>query len=349
MTKHPNTLALPADRSVVFVLQVSVYSRRHVPLTRRTRGLDGWMPDMMFDSPMLSNMDGELVLTQQLECLSEHTLDDLVHEIVCRNGELPYACRDSSDCASHWTSANDAGPSVQPKYPKYHASPLPTDVCVMMDDKLYGRLDPSLDPSQSYVHAILEHTHPSTSPLAKAVYSGKTLSSTRLTQLRSLTLHQPNWLLHVGDCEHIWCIDGIRYVKEACLNSHVIVHDRLLGSNENAEIYPRTTYIQRWMLSSLVRQYLAPKKLVGRNERLSVPCDICDGTRDAVALVLGGDAVVCNKNGKRKLSGMPQLVMPCCAVCFQMATGTDVSHAWGPNPPSSEDNGTWTVMPLFAK
>jgi len=197
------------------VLQVSVYSRRHVPLTRRTRGLDGWMPDMMFDSPMLSNMDGELVLTQQLECLSEHTLDDLVHEIVCRNDELPYACRESSDCPTHWTSANDAGPSVQPKYPKYHASPLPTDVCVMMDNKLYGRLDPSLDPSQSYVHAILEHTHPSASPLAKAVYSGKTLSSTRLTQLRSLTLHQPNWLLHVGDCEHIWCIDGIRYVKEA--------------------------------------------------------------------------------------------------------------------------------------
>ena len=193
----------------------------------------------------------------------------------------------------------------------------------MMDDKLYGRLDPSLDPSQSYVHAILEHTHPSTSPLAKAVYSGKTLSSTRLTQLRSLTLHQPNWLLHVGDCEHIWCIDGIRYVKEACLNSHVIVHDRLLGSNENAEIYPRTTYIQRWMLSSLVRQYLAPKKLVGRNERLSVPCDICDGTRDAVALVLGGDAVVCDKNGKRKLSGMPQLVTPCCACLLYTSDAAD--------------------------
>ena len=79
MTKHPNKLALPADRSVVFVLQVSVYSRRHVPLTRRTRGLDGWMPDMMFDSPMLSNMDGELVLTQQLECLSEHTSVSYTH------------------------------------------------------------------------------------------------------------------------------------------------------------------------------------------------------------------------------------------------------------------------------
>lgn len=211
MAKHTAPPMVPSD-APTFVLEVSVYSRRHVPLTRRTRGLDGSVQDTSYETPTLGDMDGELVLSQKLECTSAHTLDDLVQEIVCRNGDLPHADYDDAHpCPSHWTSAHYAGHNVPASYPRYKEGVLSTDVSVLIDGRLYGRCDPIKDPDNSYVHALLQHKFHPASPLAKAEYGG-TLQNTRISQLRTLSVHQPHWLLHIGDCEHVWTIDQIRYV-----------------------------------------------------------------------------------------------------------------------------------------
>ena len=77
-----------------------------------------------------------------------------------------------------------------------------------------------------------------------------------------------------------------------------------------------------------------------------VPCDICDGARDAVAVVLGGDAVQIRENERVRLAGMPHMVTPCCGPCFYMATGRELSHMLGADAPCG---GAWTVLPLFVK
>ena len=55
-----NVTVSPKDPTLV--LQISVYSRRHVPLSRRSRGLDGSTPDFSHDTPASYDIDGELSL-----------------------------------------------------------------------------------------------------------------------------------------------------------------------------------------------------------------------------------------------------------------------------------------------
>lgn len=117
----------------------------------------------------------------------------------------------------------------------------------------------------------------------------------------------------------------------------------LLSPHEKLESFPRTVYLQRWTLTSLARQYILPKKLVTRGEKVGVPCDVCDGMRDAVVAVMGGDAAMCPKGDQMKLKGWDQIVTPCCSACFRAATGHEVSAMLGDAAPTG---GNWTVMPL---
>lgn len=316
-----------SPKDPTLVLQISVYSRRHVPLSRRSRGLDGSSPDFSHDTPASHDIDGELVHAQTIECTSAHTLESLVSEMVCRHCDLPHArYAQPQACPRHWTGAEDAGQD-NGIYPGFDAFPLQTDVCVMIDDKLYSRMDPAKDPDTSYVRA-LQQAAPSMMTFLRHAKFGGTLQNTRISELECLTVHRPYWLLHVGDCEHFWTVDHMRLMTEP------------------PDLFPRTTYIQRWMLTSLFRQYWAPKKVVAQNDRHGVPCDICDGARDAVAVVLGGDAVQIRENERVRLAGMPHMVTPCCGPCFYMATGRELSHMLGADAPCG---GAWTVLPLFVK
>lgn len=70
--------------------------------------------------------------------------------------------------------------------------------------------------------------------------------------------------------------------------------------------------------------------------------------RNAVAAVLGGSAVLCRTDERVRLAGMEHLVTPCCATCFQMATGHELAHILQDSD-ALHAHGAWTVMPLFAK
>ena len=120
----------------------------------------------------------------------------------------------------------------------------------------------------------------------------------------------------------------------------------ILNVHESLNDYPRTVYLQRWMLTSIMRQYYVPKRLVVRSDRTGVPCEICDGIREAVAAVLGGVDVQCVRENKIRLSGMPHLVTSCCAACFHAATGTELAHVY---QQKDRDPHFWTVMPLSFK
>lgn len=213
--------ALPAS-GPVFLLEISVYMRRHLPLTRRTRGLDGSETDQLHITPTVADIDGDVELVQRIECSSEHTLQDLVDEFVCRNADIPEAIDlHPASCGSmtHWTSADDAGCTESASYTKYSSHPLVTDTCILINGSLYGSVASSSTNAgmASYVTALLSHSFPSDSPLHHAKDGGATLASVTFSSLSQLALHQPYWMLHVGDCEHVWIIDAIRYVL---LGSH---------------------------------------------------------------------------------------------------------------------------------
>ena len=64
------------------------------------------------------------------------------------------------------------------------------------------------------------------------------------------------------------------------------------------------------MLTSLARQYIVPKKLVTRGDKAGVPCDVCDGMRDAVVAVMGGDEAFCSNGDRVKLKDGVRLLHP---------------------------------------
>lgn len=91
------------------------------------------------------------------------------------------------------------------------------------------------------------------------------------------------------------------------------------------------------MLSSLARQYYAPKKLVVRGDQ-DIPCEVCGGMRNATVAVLGGDAVQSKNETQTRLNGMAQVVTHCCDACCRAALGTST--------PSDNEPRHWTIMPL---
>lgn len=191
------------------IVQVSVYSRRGVALTRKTRGLAGPNSTMngTYETPTTDDMDGELVLAQRLEITCEHTLEDLVREIVCRNGDIPERVdeggRESLAHGSNWTGAHDQGSKEQ--YPKFTGGMLQTDACLLLEGMLYG-MQP-VESETSYARTLLE----SSATGIQATYGG-TMRATRLRDLTRVAFHQPYWILHAGDCEHLWTMDWARYV-----------------------------------------------------------------------------------------------------------------------------------------
>lgn len=195
------------------LLQVSVYARRAVALTRKTRGLGSstGTPNGVFDTPTTDEMDGEVVLSQRIHITTRHTLADLVDEMMCRNAEIPEREHwreamqtDAPGIAGHWTGAHDAGHGTV--YPRYTGRRLETDVAVLIENQLYARLDPESD--DSYVRALL--STPDAGLPSCAMYGGSL--TTRLDALPPTAFAQPYWLLHGGDCEHLWTIDWARYV-----------------------------------------------------------------------------------------------------------------------------------------
>lgn len=77
---------------------------------------------------------------------------------------------------------------------------------------------------------------------------------------------------------------------------------------------------------------------------MGVPCDVCDGMRNAVVAVMGGDAAFCSNGDRIELKGWDQIVTPCCSACFRAATGCEVGTMLGESAPTG---GSWTVMPLY--
>lgn len=213
--------------SHIFILEISIYMRRHLPITRRMRGLDGSETDQLHNTPSVFDIDGDLELVQKLECSSDQTLKELTDEFACRNADIPEAIdHNPNACGSvtHWTSADDAGFTGSTSYTKYTPNPLATDKCILIDGCLYGTVEPSeTTPGvPSYVKALLSHTFPSDSPLCHVKYGGATLETVRLSSLSNLALHRPYWLLHVGDCEHIWTIDAIRCVEMQLMQPFIV-------------------------------------------------------------------------------------------------------------------------------
>lgn len=192
------------------LLQISVYARRAVALTRKMRSRVG-VASGTFETPTTDEMDGEIILAQRIHLTTRHTLADLVDEMMCRNAEIPERegwrgtmHNDAPGLAGHWTGPHDAGQGTA--YPRYTGRRLETDVAVLLENQLYARLDPESD--DSYVRALLGT---SDSGLPSCTMYGGPLT-TRLDALPPTAFAQPYWLLHGGDCEHLWTIDWAQYV-----------------------------------------------------------------------------------------------------------------------------------------
>ena len=193
------------------VIEISVYTKRHAPITRKTPNLDGTVRSTgMGDS---SHCDVDYTLAPKIECTAQHTLQHLMDEIVCHNKHIPASAdQPSTKQKSHWTGANDAGVDAETSYPRFLNRSLVTDVCVVVNGTMYGQFDPSSRPSESYMRAFQQHTFSNESPFSQFNYAASLLSQTRFCELPDLMFHQPDWILHSGDCEHIWKINKIRYV-----------------------------------------------------------------------------------------------------------------------------------------
>lgn len=192
---------------------MSIYTRRGIALTRKTRGIanNGFALSGSFDTPTADDMDGDLVLAQCIELTSRHSLADFVGEVVCRNTEIPEAeglpvsvQENQPNFSGHWTGANDAGHDTV--YPKYTGARLETDTCLLLERQLFAKAD--VQAEDSYARALLEEDDsvlpPSTS------FGGN--FSVRLCDLPPVAFQQPDWMLHAGDCEHLWTFDWARYV-----------------------------------------------------------------------------------------------------------------------------------------
>ncbi|WFD44846.1 hypothetical protein MPSI1_003517 [Malassezia psittaci] len=301
-------------QSRFLILQISVYTRRRTALTRKSRSSTSTGFGQDFESeyiPHSEGLDGELTLSQRIQLTSQHTLADFAQEFICRNAEIPErADKDNNLDASstnqygNWTGANDTGQHAD--YPLYTGSMLETDLCLLIEQELYGKLDRGAE--DSYVRALLADD---TSGLPLSTRYGGTLD-TQFRDLPTISFQQPYYLLHVGDCEHLWTLDW-------------------------ASMYPQSTYIKRWMQSSLARQYYAPKKLVVRGDQ-GIPCEICGGMRDASVAILGGDQVQSREKDNLRLDGMAQVVTYCCDACTEAALGSQ--------SPSKESPRPWTIVPL---
>ena len=287
------------------ILHISVYSRRHFTLTRHAADAQ--------EQPI----DGDFVLTQRIEAAATNTLGEFVSEISCRNSEIPAQCTDrDTEVQSLWTSAEESSSLVDPTFPAFSGAALETDTCVLVERTLYGRL-PYDDPG-SYVRALIDHGQMAGLPAFCDTVEGPALDRVTLGELAAASFGEKYWLLHVGDCEHWWTIDWARSTR----------------ANGEHTTFPRTLYLARWMQTTLARQYLAPKKLVVR-DTTHLPCDICAGACHAVVAVVGGDQV-----RTPRLSGLPQMITPMCALCFRAAAGVDVKDALG------KPHVSWGIVPL---
>ncbi|PKI83553.1 hypothetical protein MVES_002470 [Malassezia vespertilionis] len=294
------TYPIPNNDVREMVVQISVYSRRHVALTRKTRGLSSVMPDTL-GQPLTDDIDDGLVLSQKIECSTDQTLEALANAIVCRNREIPERVGWEGDVEAikqgdapiqiqgHWTGAHEIssiGATIQ--YPLYTGAMLQTDTCMLLDGFLYGKLDPALH--GSYVRALLDKQDAGVHLFPYPVVYGNTLSNVRIRDLPHIVFGQPHWMLHMGDCEHIFTMDWVRRMQP------------------KEPIFSYTTYLQRWAQTPLARQYFSPKKLVVRNEKGALPCEICGGMREAAVAVLGGDAVQIVHGERTRLDGTAQML-----------------------------------------
>ena len=205
-----STLSLDSTTCGPYLLyEIAVYSRRHLALTRKTRGLDRAQVNSDYETPTIDDMDGDFVLAQRLEVTSQHSLAHVVDEIVCRNSDVPEctpAC-DDNQYSMHWTGANDAGSKLQPMYPQFTGKALCTDKCVLVGGRLYAALDQH--DTNSYARALLNQEHDPDSVLAGVVFGAK-LDAISLAQLPQLACGEPCWLLPMGDCEHFWQVERVR-------------------------------------------------------------------------------------------------------------------------------------------
>ncbi|WFD00785.1 hypothetical protein MYAM1_003537 [Malassezia yamatoensis] len=327
---HPKQFSQPSlvetQQDHLLILQISVYTRRRMALTRKSRTSTSTQFGQDFESnyiPQLEGLDGELTLSQRVQLTNQHTLADFVQEMVCRNAEVPERADKNTNWDlsntyqyGHWTGANDGG--QQTDYPLYTGAMLETDLCLLIEQELYGKLDRGAE--DSYVRALLADDN---SGLPLSTRYGGTLD-TQFRDLPAISFQQPYYLLHVGDCEHLWTLDWARPPM----------------SLEHISLYPRTTSIKRWMQSSLARQYYAPKKLVVRGDQ-GIPCEICGGMRDASVAILGGDQVQSREKDKTRLNGMAQIVTYCCDACTEAALGSQCPSQDAPRP--------WTIVPLVGK
>lgn len=321
--------AVPAGTHPQIDVHISVYSRRHITLTRKMHH-----GEEAPESASNDELDYGLCLSQKIECAIDTTLDSLARGIVCRSDDTPECMAPAGHLQnSHWTDMEDAGVNTHPVYPQFTGMAVPTDVCMMIDHQLYGRY--RADSELSYVRALsgLRNTG---SALSNARHSTKTLSEVSFADLGCLRFGQPNWLLHMGDCEHVWIVDRVSYVKLAGTRAHPRRNPTPTGS-------PRTTFLQRSATTSLARNYLAPQKLVTHRAAGRVQCDLCEGMRDAVAILVGGDQVQIPDSGTR-LAGCSRMVTPCCGACFEAATGQRFYL-----PLTGEAAMRWTAVPLHPR
>lgn len=193
---------VPATATPPLLIHFSLYTRRSLALTRKTRGSSA--SDLLHDTPSIDDMDGEFVLAQQWECTSEHTLADLADHLVCRNREIPESTAPSTTFPGAYHGHWAASPPHQPEYPTYTGARLDTDTCMLVEGRLYGRKDCTDD--ASYVRALLD-----AESLGDAVYGGQ-MHTTRFAELLTVAFRQPYWMLHCGDCEHVWVMEYARYV-----------------------------------------------------------------------------------------------------------------------------------------
>ncbi|WFD32074.1 hypothetical protein MSPP1_003116 [Malassezia sp. CBS 17886] len=322
----PEATAEP--RTEPLVLHISVYSRDALRFTRKTRSLGSESIDPMKETSDMGDLDGSITLTQTIECLSHQTLADMAHEIMCVNRDVPERV--------DWKCEHDGAPSDKggSGYPTYCGTMLETDTCVQLAGELYGNEDPLLTPDSSYIRAL--ESLASASSGRDITMAGRSLRATRFTDLFCLEFGAAHWLLHMGDCEHLWSIDWARPLHAA--------EKEALTRSPRAQ-FPRTTYVQRWVMEPLARLYLAPKKVVERRELAGVPCEICAGMRRAVAVVLGGHAVQFRNGGDMRLDGFPQMVTPCCAACYRAASGEDLPDVL-PSSTAPVPGRPWTIVPL---
>ncbi|EGG07481.1 uncharacterized protein MELLADRAFT_71692 [Melampsora larici-populina 98AG31] len=134
--------------------------------------------------------------------------------------------------------------------------------------------EPKEDESSSDIQVNRSQSHSSSRP--QLILSSTGMESVRFEELE-LQIGEPYWMLHQGNCEHIFTVDDIRAVHPTDPNLPKVPNGNILPTIIEG-CYPITTFLSRLTSPKCRVCDRDPAKLVIMNDELvdESPCFVCE-------------------------------------------------------------------------